>query len=382
MDGFNDYTDPGAASTGDTGYGSDAGALDALLSGFSGASNSPAWDSGTNGMNGETGVSGALQTALQPNDVYNPGSPSAKEIAEAAGGSGSGSGSGKGSIMDSVGKLFTDKNGDMDIGKILKIALGAAPILNQFSNKGRQQGTQTAAQLQAQLVQPHNTWTPAQANWSNNFFQQARPTQQTVGASQLPSAIVQGRGYADGGAVDSFATDPRRNIWEATRRKQMSDAGLEDYTPQTLQAGRVTRAEAPHVGVSDLLHSIPQLIRSLMGSGRDEVSPNPAHYADGGDVMTDPGQMDPSQGQQTGFLGLVTGQGGGQDDLVDAKLSPGEYVFDADTVSAVGDGNNDHGAKILDEWRQKLREAKRAAPSDEIPPLTGDPQQYMPAGAQ
>jgi hypothetical protein len=56
------------------------------------------------------------------------------------------------------------------------------------------------------------------------------------------------------------------------------------------------------------------------------------------------------------------GQGDGQSDDVDAKLSKGEYVFDAHTVSALGNGSNDAGAKRLDELRANLR--KHAAQSN------------------
>ena len=42
-------------------------------------------------------------------------------------------------------------------------------------------------------------------------------------------------------------------------------------------------------------------------------------------------------------------------------LSDGEYVMDAETVSALGDGSNDAGAKRLDEMRERLRAHKRGA---------------------
>lgn len=50
----------------------------------------------------------------------------------------------------------------------------------------------------------------------------------------------------------------------------------------------------------------------------------------------------------------VDGQSGGQDDDVDAKLSNGEYVVDATSVSRLGDGNNEAGAKKLDEMRHLI----------------------------
>ena len=75
--------------------------------------------------------------------------------------------------------------------------------------------------------------------------------------------------------------------------------------------------------------------------------------------------------------GPVHGAGGGQDDLVPAQLSPGEYVFDADTVAALGDGSSEEGARRLDAWRKHLREHKRSAPADKIPPKAHAAPHYL-----
>lgn len=88
-----------------------------------------------------------------------------------------------------------------------------------------------------------------------------------------------------------------------------------------------------------------------------------------------------AEGGPVGALSLIEGNGGGQDDIVDAALAPGEFVFDADTVAAVGDGSNEHGARLLDEWRRNLRQHKRSASPDDIPPQTGDLNRFMPGGA-
>jgi len=74
---------------------------------------------------------------------------------------------------------------------------------------------------------------------------------------------------------------------------------------------------------------------------------------------------------------LVQGSAPGQSDKVDAKLSPGEYVMDADIVSALGDGNNAAGAAALDDMREAVRRHKRAAPAHKIPPAAKSPLQYL-----
>jgi hypothetical protein len=54
----------------------------------------------------------------------------------------------------------------------------------------------------------------------------------------------------------------------------------------------------------------------------------------------------------------VKGQGHGREDRIPALLSDGEYVFDAETVSMLGDGSSDAGAKRLDEMREQIRRHK------------------------
>jgi hypothetical protein len=73
----------------------------------------------------------------------------------------------------------------------------------------------------------------------------------------------------------------------------------------------------------------------------------------------------------------VQGAGGGQDDLIDARLADGEYVFDADIVAALGDGSNAEGAKRLDEMREAIRAHKRSAPNNKIPPKAKSPLAYL-----
>ena len=80
----------------------------------------------------------------------------------------------------------------------------------------------------------------------------------------------------------------------------------------------------------------------------------------------------------TGATGhYVKGRGDGQSDEIPAMLADGEYVFDADTVAALGNGSSDAGAKRLDEMRQSIRKHKRSAPIDKIPPKAKSPLEYL-----
>ena len=55
---------------------------------------------------------------------------------------------------------------------------------------------------------------------------------------------------------------------------------------------------------------------------------------------------------------FVEGGGTGRSDSIDAKLSDGEYVIDAETVALLGDGSSKAGAKRLDQFRANIRKQK------------------------
>ncbi len=71
---------------------------------------------------------------------------------------------------------------------------------------------------------------------------------------------------------------------------------------------------------------------------------------------------------------------GGQDDVVPAILAPGEYVMDAEIVSALGDGNNETGAKKLDQFRKNVRAHKRGGGLSEIAPKAREIEAYLKKG--
>ena len=73
----------------------------------------------------------------------------------------------------------------------------------------------------------------------------------------------------------------------------------------------------------------------------------------------------------------VNGEGTGQSDDIPTMLADGEYVFDADTVAALGDGSSKAGAAALDKMREEIRRHKRSAPVDKIPPKAKSPLDYL-----
>jgi hypothetical protein len=148
-------------------------------------------------------------------------------------------------------------------------------------------------------------------------------------------------------AVQSFFNSPIRGPYVPPNVN-----GVVQLTPQT---------GLPPLGALTAYGSQP---------GHATIQPVPGNsYASGGSVCGALGQYAAG--------GFVPGASLGQADNVPSNLSHGEYVMDADVVSALGDGNNAAGAKRLDEMRQAIRAHKRSAPNSEIPPKAKAPLQYL-----
>ena len=78
---------------------------------------------------------------------------------------------------------------------------------------------------------------------------------------------------------------------------------------------------------------------------------------------------------------MVHGPGTGRSDSIDARLSDGEYVIDAETVALLGDGSTQAGAAMLDQMRKGIRQQKgKALARGDISPDARSPLTYMKGG--
>ena len=99
-------------------------------------------------------------------------------------------------------------------------------------------------------------------------------------------------------------------------------------------------------------------------------------YANGGDVQHNPEFF------SEGGLGAINnryvkGRGDGTSDSVPAMLARGEFVIPADIVSGLGNGSNDAGAKILDEFMRVIRTHKQKHDAKRLPPDSKGPLAYL-----
>lgn len=172
------------------------------------------------------------------------------------------------------------------------------------------------------------------------------------------------------------------------------------------QAQAAARYQAsPQAGIANTAQSVLQILKALKGENNmptqarsstvQNIGPTAQGargvrtlYAKGGKVHEVPmsvmGGLLPIALKMAEHLmsgnrheGLIPGEEGGQDDVVDIKAAPGEYIIDAEIVSALGDGNNENGARKLDKMRYNIRKHKRSGGLAQIAPKAKAVSDYM-----
>lgn len=80
---------------------------------------------------------------------------------------------------------------------------------------------------------------------------------------------------------------------------------------------------------------------------------------------------------------LARGTGHGRSDTINARLSDGEYVIDAETVALLGNGSTKAGASALDQMREQLRKQKgKVLAKGKFSPDAKSPLAYLKGGAK
>jgi hypothetical protein len=150
-----------------------------------------------------------------------------------------------------------------------------------------------------------------------------------------------------------------------------------------MPAGGMGRGMPMRGGLEQAMQTgnMPPAGSSNMPQGRPQpVNRNPrtSYYQYG----TPPGAPKPGMAAG-GALNMVRSynMGGGADgrsDDVDAVLSDGEYVFDAETVALLGNGSSEAGANRLDQMREQIRKQKgKNLAQGKISPDAQSPLSYL-----
>ncbi len=165
------------------------------------------------------------------------------------------------------------------------------------------------------------------------------------------------------GLIKKGSEPPPTNVTDQLRA--MTELGM--HKPQDASAGLSMR-EAPQG--ADPMASIRQQLQGevgndpmsairmmLQGRGNQSRFGGPLAMARGGFPMHLQGMMGlPQRSFAEGNFVRDDGQGNGRSDHVPARLSPGEFVMDATTVSLLGDGDSAAGARKLEDFRRNVRQ--------------------------
>lgn len=169
---------------------------------------------------------------------------------------------------------------------------------------------------------------------------------------------------AEGGAVDESEPDPQEvaspdqemSPEEAQEREvvQNAMAALEGQHPEPMRAIKDFVDTFGERALTDLQQLLEQRHEGDQGSEEQEGGAE--------DAQEGPQAEMEEQVAQAGG-GLLRGPGTGQSDEIEGTtpsghpvlLSDGEYVIDAPTVAALGDGSTEAGARRLDAFRKQVR---------------------------
>jgi hypothetical protein len=121
------------------------------------------------------------------------------------------------------------------------------------------------------------------------------------------------------------------------------------YNIPLVSMGATTRANGGSIGSS--LSGVPMEMPEVPGMPEGH---NPQFFSEGG--------LSSIQHR------YVTGDGDGTSDSIPAMLANGEFVIPADVVSSLGNGSNDSGAKVLDEFLETIRKHKQKHGAKQLPP--------------
>lgn len=147
---------------------------------------------------------------------------------------------------------------------------------------------------------------------------------------------------------------------------QMATGGSTNYDPFSVDTKAISGSgltpSLTRAQINYILTGMPDYLQGKAEGGEVEGH-NPQFYSEGG--------LSSIENR------FVKGDGDGTSDSVPALLADGEFVIPADVVSSLGNGSNDAGAGVLDQFLKVIREHKRNADSKKLPPDSKGPLAYL-----
>ena len=317
-----------------------------------------------------TGVGAGLGGALLGDAA---GSLGATTLAEATGIGGLGSATvgtlaGNAALSAGIGALTGGGKGALTSGLLGAAGTVGASALGNYLGSANTY-TPAASQTLADGTTP-NVPTPT-----------PRPTDlgiQTGSGWASPSAPSSGSSSGFLSGLTNYATDPNKMAAAAVGLGALMGGG-----------GSSSQPDMPSATAGTPTSTDPNMTRRLATTplNRTRIQPPIDYYNYG--KMPEQSFYAPEQTQQPTVQAAhggplsryVEGGGTGRSDSIDAKLSDGEYVIDAETVALLGDGSSKAGAAKLDQFRANIRKQKgKALSQGKISPDAQSPDRYLMGG--
>jgi hypothetical protein len=211
----------------------------------------------------------------------------------------------------------------------------------------------------------------------HQFFQNTKFVPVPIpGQPPVPSkmgGLIQMKHFAQGGMAQGMQDPRRAQMMAAMAQQRPAGQG----GPQGMAQGR------PPMMQGGAMPQRPMMPQNAQGQGMQQGRPQmPQRPRDPKTAYYQYGQV-PTQAKAMGGLSQVHSMkiGGGADgrsDDVNAVLSDGEYVMDAESVAMLGNGSSKAGAAKLDQMRSKLRQHKgKNLASGKISPNAKSPLSYL-----
>jgi len=169
-----------------------------------------------------------------------------------------------------------------------------------------------------------------------------------------------------------YSQSPIQSLSETVNPAKMAEGGgLPSPTYNYNQTG------FPHMNPSIVKAKGPVGLMGLPGHAYGDLSGRlvgmPPGHSEGGEIEG----HNPEFYSEGGLQHFVQGGGTGTSDSVPAMLANGEFVIPADVVSGLGNGSNDSGAQILDQFLKAIRAHKQSNKPEDLPPDSKGPLGYL-----
>lgn len=198
--------------------------------------------------------------------------------------------------------------------------------------------------------------------------------------SRAASNLMTGKGVKSGlnllGGTGTLGTGTDQNITASTSQDSTN------LTPDIVKGN-------PNFTLNDFVNIAPNAPQTFTAPTNPAISSNASQayaplssvptqsFRAGGDVEGHNPTFFSPGGLASMENTYVKGEGDGTSDSVAAMLADGEFVIPADVVSKLGNGSNDAGAEVLDEFLTTIRAHAQKHDPKELPPDSKGPLAYL-----